>query len=852
MKFVLSMAWREMRASWHRLVLFFLCIAIGVGSIVGLRSLTQNLKVSVTNEVRSFYGADVRTWQTQPWPAEARTVHERLSGSPLVVAQTEILETQTMARSGEDAFALPTMIQVRAVQERFPLYGAVKLAGGAPYSHDLLKGHGVLVQPGLLNQMNLKVGDEINIGQLAFTIRGVMDFLPANEMQFGPIQRVLIDYPDAEAAGLTSFGSRVFYTRLFRTAEGKDEALIEELKRQYRELRQAGKPLPLSLGSFRFQQNFMTESLKNIEGFLGNVGLAILILGGIGIASVTRVFVQQKMKTIAILKCLGGENRQVLSAYVAQVFALSLVGSLLGLVLAFVITHLAARYAVGRLPVPLVPGLAWLATLQGIAIGVLVTMLFALPPLLEIRQVKPVLVLRQDTAARRRFDRMRLAAVLLALLGLFGLTVWQSSSQRQAWIFLGFLVGTTVALNLVGVALMYGLRRLRRLPSFALRQGVGSLYRPGNQTKVILFAVGVGALFVIGIRLQQAIVEREFNFELSAAAADIYVIDVQSDQRAAAAETLARLSGNTPLLVPTVQGRISGIRYDPANLNHDLPENELRRRLGWERRFSYRPNLEPNEKIIAGKFWEPTSSAEPEISFEERYAQELQLGIGDKLFFDVLGQRIEAKVTSIRHLERENTPSSFLTRFRILFRPGVLESAPQTFIGAVKGPSPGAQRGQLQREFVEKFPNITLVDAFETIAELRKRLGEVSFVVSFVGGFVFLCGVLILAGSVAMTKYQRLYEAAILKTLGAEKKLIVGITLIEYGVLGLLAGIIGSSAAIGLTWALSKTNFNAPWRFVPSVNLIGVAVTMLLVVAVGVLSSWDMMMKKPLGILRNE
>ncbi|HKQ79782.1 MAG TPA: FtsX-like permease family protein [Blastocatellia bacterium] len=184
--------------------------------------------------------------------------------------------------------------------------------------------------------------------------------------------------------------------------------------------------------------------------------------------------------------------------------------------------------------------------------------------------------------------------------------------------------------------------------------------------------------------------------------------------------------------------------------------------------------------------------------------------------------------------------------------PKTLEDAPQFFIGAVKGPPPGVPRVQFQREFVERFPNITMIDAFDTISEFRKRAGEISFAVSFIGGFIFLCGALILAGSVAMTKYQRLYEAAILKTLGAEKKLIVYITLIEYGVLGLLAGAIGSSAAIGLTWAICKYGMKIPWQLAPSVNLIGVAVTLLLVTAVGVLSSWDVMMKKPLSILRAE
>src|SRR5262249_17885477 len=297
------------------------------------------------------------------------------------------------------------------------------------------------------------------------------------------------------------------------------------------------------------------------------------------------------------------------------------------------------------------------------------------------------------------------------------------------------------------------------------------------------------------------------------------------------------------------------LNRDPANWSEAakrLSSDDLRTRLRWEQRFTSRPALEPRESITAGKFWEPTASVEPEISVEERYARDLALGVGDKLSFNILGKRIEAKVTSIRRVERYFSPSSFLTRFTIIFRPGALDSAPQMFVGAVKGPPPGPQRARLQREFAAQFPNVTLIDAFDLIAEARKRAGELSFAVSFAGGFVFLCGALILAGSIAMTKYQRLYESAILKTLGARKKLIIYITLIEYGVLGALAGSIGSAAAIGLTWAICKYDMRIDWRLEPAVNLTGVALTLLLVAAVGVLSSWDVMVKKPLGILRTE
>ncbi len=843
MKFIVNMAWREMRASWYRLLLFFFCIAIGVGSIVGLRSLVQNLKVAVGSEARSFfYAADVRVSTNQGWKPETRQSLERLSQLSLVAAHTEALITQTMVLPKNSGDAPPVLVQLRGVQVEFPLYGEVKLAGGAPYTHDLLAGRGALVSANLLAQLNLTLGDAIDLGQQTFTIRGVLEQLPGNGMDFTPLPRVVIDYADIEATGLAGFGSRASHIWLFKTLEGQDEALLKELGREFKATPNVG------WGSFRSQENFMTRLLENWERFLGTVGFAILVLGGVGISSVTRVFVGQKLKTIAILKVLGGENRQVLGAYLAQVLALSLVGSLLGLLVAQMLTFMASRYAEGRFPIPVAAGLTWQAALQGIGIGVLVTLLFSLPPLLEIRQVKPILVLRTVTAERRK-DWLRLVAAILILPGLFALAAWQSGSLKNAGIFLGWLVVTTVALNLVGTLLLRSLSHLHRLPSFALRQGLNSLYRPGNQTRVILFAVGLGALSVIAIRLHQVNVQDQFNLELETAVGDIFLIDIQKDQRNSVAAALAELGGTETQLIPVLQARTVALTRDPGHAS-PLPDNELRQRLGWEQRLSYRSTLEPNEEIIAGQFWEPTPSKEAEISVEERYSRDLQLGLGDKLTFDILGKRIEAPVTSIRRIERRYSPVSSLARFNILFRPGTLEDAPQMFIGATKGPPAGVARAQLKRAFVEQFPNITMIDAVDTIAELRKRINDISFAVSFLGGFVLLCGLLILTGSVAMTKYQRLYEAAIFKTLGAEKRLIIFIALIEYGVLGLLAGLIGSSAATGLTWALSEYSYQIPWQFAPLVNILGVAATVFLVTLVAVLASWDVIRKKPLGILR--
>jgi putative ABC transport system permease protein len=358
-------------------------------------------------------------------------------------------------------------------------------------------------------------------------------------------------------------------------------------------------------------------------------------------------------------------------------------------------------------------------------------------------------------------------------------------------------------------------------------------------------------LFVTAMRLHQANLTRELNVDLSLAAADMYLLDIQIDQRQAVEETVMRLAGAAPEIIPIVRTRLVEIKRAPDNTK--TPKTVDPDKFGREQRVTYKSDLATeDETVVAGKLWEPTPSAEPEVSVEYVVGREYNPAVGDLMTFDLMGRRIAAKVTSVRRRKGNFSVTSGYFRFGIIFRPGALEDAPQTFASAFKGPPPGAQRAKLQRVLVDSFPNVLALDVYDHAAFLRKKINDVSLAVNFLSVFVFLCGVLILTGSVAMTKIHRLYEAAILKTLGAEKKLIVYITLIEYGVLGLLAGVTGSTAAIALTWLYSKYGIKAPWQLIPSINLIGVAAALMLVLTVGVFSNWEVMTKKPLGILREE
>ena len=832
-----------MRSSWRRLLLFFVCIAIGVGSIVSLRSLAQKMRAAIGREARVMFAGDVQVGSNQSWKPEIKEVVERYFESPLVATHTEVMGTQTMVRPVNDPNGRPVTVILQGVQKQFPLYGEVRLTEGAQYTHAMLKDRGALLPSSLLSQLNLKIGDEIKMGRLIFTVRGAIEKMPGYGINLRPLPRVVVDYQDAAGAGLTGFGSFVWYVRLFRARDGQDQALLEALKRDLKPERSYW------LGSFRGMQNFANQILERMEAQLSFAGLVILVLGGIGISSVTRVFIEQKLKTIAILKCLGGDNRRVLGAYLAQALALCLAGSLLGLLFAGALTLIIPKLFDGVLPFQFEVGLTWRAAFQGLGVGALVTLLFSLPPLLEIRRVKPMLVMRQNVAAdERRIDWLSVFASLLIVLVLLALTSYQAGSFRIGGIFVGMLIGTALALNLIGAALMLLLRRFRRLPSFVLRQGVGSLYRPGNQTKVILMAVGLGTLFVTAMRLQQANLMRELDVDRSLAESDMYLLDIQKDQRPDVEATVTRLTGASHRLIPIVRTRLVDIKRAPGATQALDPGM-----LGREQWVTYQTDLaRSDESAISGKLWEPGQGGEPEVSLRDNFARDYKLSVGDLMVFDLAGRRIEAKVTSIRRIKWGFSMNSGYFRFDVIFRAGSLEDAPQSFACETKGPEPGKARAQIQRELVERFPNLSMLDVYDQVEFVRAKINDVTLAVNFLGGFIFLCGMLILTGSVALTKWRRLYEAAILKTLGAEKKLIVYITLIEYGVLGLLAGVTGSSASIALTWMISKYGVKNPWQFIPSINFFGIAVALLLVMAVGALSSWDVMTKKPLGILRAE
>ena len=845
MRFVLLTAFRETRSAWKRLVFFFVCIAIGVGAIVALRSVIQSVRSVLTTEARTLIASDILVSSDRPWQQgtqEAiRTQTTRLSGGQV----SESIEMPTMARPADVSSGISKVVELRAVQSEFPFYGQLTLQDGRRYSHSLLLDNGALVRPELLAQFGLKIGDRITIGRSEFTIRGVIATEPGRSLSafsLGP--RVLIDYADLPETGLLAFGSRVFRQMLLRVPEDRVDAFARDLQAEFR-------PQFVRVRSYRDRQEQIGEDFERAENYLSLVGLVIVVLGGIAVSSVTRVFVRQKIKSIAVMKCVGGTSRKILAVYLLQSLALGLLGSLMGMVIA------AAAIAaipdslnqIGTLTVEY--GLSASAAAQGIGVGVLVSLLFAMVPLLEVRQVKPSLLLRQDTSTAR-WDWFQIGAAVLVSGALVALASWQAASIRVGLtVCVGFIV-LTLILHGVGWLLTRLTRPLARSSWFPLRQAILHLGRPGNQTRVILLTVGLGTFFIMGVRGLQVNLLKQFAMQIGENTPDLFLVDIQQDQ---AADMKTFLSQRLPsdagsVLIPVLRARVTG-RGGSLDEVEDLKGRGM---LSREYTITYRDGLAPNETLLAGRFPAPAPQQGtkdlPEVSIEETVVERFDIHVGDVLRFDILGRPMYARVSGIRRVEWRDSRSG---GFMFVFGARTFEQAPHWFIAPVRTRlTAAAERARLTHDLVVRFPNVSVIDLREVLEAVRKVFQIVTIAIDVVGTLVILTGGLILVGAVAVTKFQRVYEAAIFKTLGASSKVIAAMLLVEYGVLGTIAGAIGSFSALALGWGVSRYALDIPWRPELHENALSTVATSVLIMVIGVAASADVLKRKPLAALRAE
>lgn len=840
MSFALRMFWREMRATWRQMAFFLVCLAVGTGLVITLRSAVQNLRVALIRQTRGFLAADV----------EVRLPYGRLSvlrprlDAVLTMfpdaARTDAIELATgVIADSEEA----TRVLVRAVDERYPLDGQIRLEGEA-YRPDLLAGQGVIVAAALLDRLATAVGSPLKIGNQTFTIRGVFrrEDTPA---AIGASPVVLMSMADVKMTGLLTPDVRATYAVRLRVGDRPDRiaALVEALRQE----------LPANSGASvetaRAREARVAAPLDETENFFGLVGIAVTMLGGVGIASVTYTIIGQRRRTIAVLKCLGASSHLVFGVYTLQMLLLGLLGSAGGWGLAALsVWALGPKVAV-QFPFPVAFELTWSAVGQGFGIGVLVALSFSIVPLVGVRNVKPSLLLRSRIEPVALPLRWALPVGVMALGVLYGLFLWQSGS---------FSLGNTVFQSLaVTLLVLYAVSwvvvRLGSLgqyaPSFALRQGLAALRRPGNQAAVIVMTVGIGLFFALTVRL----VERNLLYSVNLAAAEnlpnlllLNVLPSQTDRVGAIVEQHLQ---TRPTFIPLIAARITAIngrRIDFAAIQ------EAGRRAAVDREFrlTYRAELDAGEHIVEGVWWPPAPAETLELSLETLLQKNLGTRVGDRLTLDVQGREVTGVISSIRRIE----PRRSQQFFAIVARPGkVLEQAPQTFLGAVKTDvldrSPDAYR-KLTAAVTRVCPNVLVALTSDFLKTVQTILAGLQSALTTIGSLVVFSGVAMLIGAVTLTRYQRQYETALLKTLGARFGTLIGLTLIEYGALALAAVAIGGGSALGASWYITRYVLRTEWLPFWEDWLIGSGGTFLLVVLVGGVASWDILRKKPLGILR--
>lgn len=839
MRFIFNLTRREIRSSWRRLLFFFLCIALGVAAVVALRSLIQNLTGAVGTDARALMTADIDVNSTNDFtPTELARIEEAVNASGIVDARNETITVSAMARPVDANNPNVKFVELKGIEPPFPLVGDFILEGEKPFDFSLLANNGAVVAKILLEDLGIRVDDRIKIGEGEFQIRGSFDQEPGGTSGFRIGARVFVEKKAFDEAGITKNASRVRRRILYRTTENPEPLVTV--------LRDALKGTTIGVQSYREQQENLGEQFARTENYLALTGLLILVLGGVGVWNVARAFVEQKRKSVAVLKCLGASGNKIITIYLLQILTLGLAGSLFGVLFAQAALWFVRWRFIDDLPEKMTYSVKPSIAFQGVILGVLISLLFSALPLLQVRNIKPKLLLRdENNASIRRLDPAKWVFGAISLLGLLGLAVWQAGSIKVGAFFLAGLGATSVVLYLTAMLLTWLLRKVRTRRNFALTQAINSLYRPGNQTRIILLAVGLGAFVVLAVQSLQTNLVREFDFTRNARLPSLFFIDIQRSQVDELAQMIEDRVGEKAQTTPTVRARIAYVNGQ----GFDFAQREVRQQqgqIGREFAVTYRPDLDTNETVIDGKFWDDAFSDEPQVSVEEEMATRLNIIAGDSLTFDISGRKITARVANIRKIDLRNTRTAFV----FVFRPGVLESAPQSYAATVLTRISATDRQRLQRDALAKFPNVQIFDVADIVAAVQKLVNNFVLAVSFVGGFVILSGILILVGSVALTKSQRVYENAILKTLGARRPTLAAILLMEYGLLGILAGLIGTGFATALSYAVSRYLLEIDWTFDPVLAVSGIAITALLVMLVGSAASFDVLFKKPLVTLR--
>ena len=840
-----KMAWREARASAPKFAFVIFGVAAGVGALTGVRGFSAAFHEALRREARTLMAADLLIRQfAAPTPRQEKEIE---SWAARGVRLSRITETVSMLSAGEDS--PPVLVSVKAVDPAtYPWYGKVTLDPAQPLKSALAP-DAVAVSDDLLLRLNLQVGSTVKLGEAQFRVCGVVRMEPdrmTGSLNVGP--RIMISREGLERTHLMTYGSRASYRLLWKLPAAG--AGIEQLRASLK------KAFPESLiTDYRETHPFITRALDRATTFLSLVSMIALIVGGLGVATAIHSHIQQRLDTIAILKCLGARSAQVIRMYTLQTLLVGLAGGLAGVVVGAGVQRLfpvLLRKYFQFESIPWNPSFA----VEGMAAGMLVALLFTLPPLLAIRGVKPALIFRREMAEvrppwrvrlRRQVPAMGAGAAILA--GLGGVAAWLAESFKMGAWFVGGLGGALLLLAGVAWLLLRGLKLLVRWSPWrlpvALRHGMANLYRPGNHAASVLVSLGIGVMFTLTIYLVQSSLLKEVVGAAPKGAPNVFLINITPKDAEAVRAFLEsqKQAEAPPRLVPIVPARLLTVNGTPFEQLRQ-PEGQHRHR-NFTRQVTWVESRPEDVQVREGAWWK-AGDAERLVSVSEDANKTLQVEPGAVLKWVSAGREFEVKVAAIHRNQsvRQGANDEYL------FNQAALEGLPAQWYGTLRlKPSSVAV---FQRDSYRKFPTVTVINAADVVSIVQEVVDQVSLVIRFISAFAILAGAIILASTVAGTRLRRTRESAVLKTVGARRGTLVSIFSVEFAILGAVAGFMGGAMATAFARILLTKLLDA--KFDPELlpNLATVLLTTALAVSAGWLASVKILSQRPLEVLRDE
>ena len=832
----IRLARRELRGGTGGLGVLVGCLVIGVGAIAGIGSLAASLGAGIKDNARELLGGDAEA-RIAFHPADTAQ-HAMLADSGQL---SQTVSLRAMARATDkDRLSL---IELKAVDAAYPLYGTVELSPPQPLGAVLAEINGMFgaaVDPALLGRLGVKIGDAIKIGEAALQVRAAIEREPdaaASGLIFGP--RVLISSAALPGTRLIQPGALVNYRYRLRLPAG--EAPEAWAKRAREAFPDAG----WEIRSFDQASPNLRRLIDRVAVFLSLVGLSALLVGGVGIGNAVRGHVAAKTETIATLKCLGAPNRLVFSTYFCEILALAIAAIFAALALGAVLPISIAPLLKHLMPVSAKSGIYPQPLILAALYGLLTTLVFSLWPLAAIYRI-PAGSLFRDVVDRARRHGPRSAVALTALLvGCLAATVVASTQDRR--VAMWFVAGAVGAFALfwgAGAAVMFGASKLGRPRSPVLRLALANLHRPGAPTAQIVLSLGIGLTVLVAVALVEGNLGHQITERMPAEAPAFFFIDIQPAQLAGFQAIVHDVPGAHMQQVPMMRGRITKLNEVPVEQAPVAPE--ARWALRSDRGLTYSAALPNGSELAAGAWWPPDYRGPPLISFDTGLARGMGLKIGDTLTVNLLGREITARIANLRTINWERLGINFA----IVFAPGTLEHAPQTDLAAVYLPQ--SEEEALVRRVTEAFPNVSAIHVREALATVSRVVGLIGSAVRVTALVTLGAGVLVLGGAIAAGHRRRVYDAVVLKVLGATRGTVLSSFLIEHGLIGLLAG--GVSTTLGTTAAYFVVTrlMGAEWVFLPSPVFSTVGLAVILTLALGFAGTWRALGVKAAPYLRND